>query len=182
MHTILNTDAYEMYKWFSENPEDYLDWANKYSADEFVNVGLIQSITEAELWDAAHDEVTITHDCEIDNLNVNLQNPIVVMDSDGEVCYATWRTGRQCELNFPYSLASIIKYCDYNLRYHRIEATYHLYDDNGEVEARFPYADVLTFRMLTDEGWELFDTEYFDWEKHTVKIGREIQKIYGYTY
>ena len=182
MNTILNTDPYEAYKWFSENPQDYLDWANKYCSDGFVTVGLIQSITERELWDAAYDEVKITHDCEMDNLNVNLRNPIVVMDGDGDMNYATPYSDQRSDVKPQYTINSVIEYCDYNLRYHRAEASYHLYDDAGEVEASFPYSDVLTFRMLTDEGLDTWGTEDFDWEKHTVKIGSEIQKIYGYKY
>ncbi len=165
-HTIYNSDPDILFQFWKQNPEDYLQYELEVNFEDFSCIGSYQALDDEAMLMRACDLTALYYEDEECNLDEYAPNIVAMSDSRVPDYYFIGN-----------NLSDILKHCAKHSR----GLNFHLYDLNGEIEADVPDT-YMFYRQLTEEGSEMWDTEDFEWDKHTTPIGHLVQKIYGYSY
>lgn len=166
IRTIYNSDPNLIFQFWKQHPDEYLIYELEVNPEDFSYIGAYQSLDDEAMLMRAGDLRALYFDDEEDNLNKYAPNIVAMSSSRVPDFYFIGN-----------NLSDILRHC---AEYSR-GLDFHLYDENGEVEADVP-GTYMFYRQLTDEGSEVWGTEDFEWDKHTTPIGHLVQKIYGYSY
>lgn len=190
-HIIFTTDAYQDYKYYTENPMMFLEDSSNGEElpDNLTVIGMLQSIKDDDVWELAHRNVEWNYDAECDNLAFAKLTGTCV-------AYGTITRWNGAKEIVPVDVEAsnvedILKFCANKFAYD----TWTLYDDDGEIVVEAYGHDNptsphrITFRMLDEYGTEYWDSYEDDApsneeliEKHSLPIGHLVRKIYGYKY
>lgn len=190
-HTIFTTDAYQDYKYYMENPLQFIEDFNggDYNDDDMTVIGILQSINEDDVWEQAHKNVEWNFECECANLSLAKMTGTCV-------AYGTITRWDGTKEIVPTDIEAsdvedILKFCANKF----CNDNWTLYDEDGEIVAEAYGHDNPTsphrimFRMLDEYGTEYWDSYEDDSpsneeliEKHSLPIGHLVQEIYGYRY
>lgn len=161
-HVICTTDPSENFKYFLQNPLEYLQSSSedgRFNEDDLTVISALQSIDEDDVMRHSEYLCDLYYQDEIDNLSgINAALPYAVI-------VANRYSGIIQSLTCCERVADIVRFC---MREHGDEQ-WTLQDENGILRCRIDGDIVDTFLMIDGEG-------------ETHNIGPIVQKVYGYNY